>query len=500
VQELLTSISINQNSSDSKILGQVTLVQQINKLRVIEGKVKSCCQSGFSSLNIGVILLAANMVLGLAYQDSFSQSEANDNIVANQVRFSEPVNLTNNARDSVYAQVASSGENVYIVWQEDPPSGFSSQRDGLINYEIFIKISVDGGQTFGDGINLSSNPGFSEHPQIAASGNNVYVAWVDNSPLVDSSSQAEDNKKILFKKSTDAGNTFGETITLSDVQAADSSNLEMAAAGNNVYAVWQVTPLPPQFNADHDDVQSAGIFLATSSDNGETFQEAKSLSDNVSKSYPKVAAYQNKVYVLWNVGIIGDNTSLENNNINNNNNNNNNNNIDNSTSNGIYITKSFDSGRTFDDTLKLNANWNSVGESQIAASGDSVYVVWGGNPDEKVAGNLFYTSSLDNGVSFSAARTLTERNTLNAEVAAADNGNEVYLAWQGVLPNDNEEIFVKKSADNGATFTEISQNVSNNEGISECTSISISEDPRKVYLAWEDSPSGNHEILFARNV
>jgi hypothetical protein len=486
--------SKKQNSNDSKILGQVTLIQQIYKLGEIEGKVKSWCQCRVSILNIGVILLAANLVLGLvsfvAYQDSFAQSEANDNIIANQVRFSEPVNLTNNARDSVYAQVASSGNNVYIVWQENPPSGFSSQRDGLINYEIFIKKSVDGGQTFGDEINLSNNPGFSEHPQIAASGNNVYVAWIDNSPLVGSSSQAEDNKKIMFKKSTDAGNTFGETITLSDVQAADSSNLEMAAAGNNVYAVWQVTPLPPQFIAEQDDVQSAGIFLATSSDNGETFQEAKSLSENVSKSYPKVAAYQNKVYVIWNVGIIGDNTNLENNN----------NNNDGSTNNGIYLTKSFDSGRTFDDTLKLNANWNSVGESQIAASGDSVYVVWGGNPDEKVAGNLFYASSLDNGVSFSATRTLTERTTLNAEVAAAHNGNEVYLAWQGVLPDDNEEIFVKKSTDNGATFTEISQNVSNNEGISECTSISISEDSRKVYLAWEDSPSGNHEILFATNL
>jgi hypothetical protein len=434
------------------------------------------------------------MVLGLAYQDSFSQSEANDNIVANQVRFSEPVNLTNNARDSVYAQVASSGENVYIVWQENPPSGFSSQRDGLINYEIFIKKSIDGGQTFGDEINLSNNPGFSEHPQIAASGNNVYVAWIDNSPLVGSSSQAEDNKKIMFKKSTDAGNTFGETITLSDFQAADSSNLEMAAAGNNVYAVWQLTPLPPQYNADQDNVHPRGIFLAASSDNGETFQDAKNLSNNVSKSYPKVAAYQNKVYVIWNVGIIGDNTNPGN--INNNNNNNN----DSRTGNGIYLTKSFDNGRTFDDTLKLNAIWNSVGESQIAASGDSVYVVWGGNPDERVAGNLFYTSSLDNGISFSEARTLTERNTLNAEVAATNNGNEVYLAWQGVLPDENEEIFIKKSEDNGATFTEINENVSNNEGISECTSISISEDSRKVYLAWEDSPSGNHEILFARNL
>jgi hypothetical protein len=461
-------------------------------LRACEGRVRSWCQSRLSSLNIGVILLAANLALGLApfvaYQNSFAQSDGNNNISANQVRFTEPVNLTNNARDSVYAQVASSGDNVYIVWQENPPSGFASQGDGLINYEILMKKSVDGGQSFGDETNLSNNPGFSEHPQISASGNNVYVSWIDNSPPDSSSSQTGDNKKIMFKKSTDAGNTFGETITLSDVQAADSSNLEMAAAGNNVYAVWQVTPLPQQPNAVQESVQPVGIFLATSSDNGETFQEAKSLSENVLKSYPKVAAYQSKVYVIWNVGIIGDNTNAENNN------------SDSNTGNGIYLTKSFDSGNTFDDTIKLSADWNSVGESQIAASGDSVYVVWGGNPDEKVAGNLFYTSSLDNGASFSPARTLTERTTLNAEVASADNGNEVYLAWQGVLPDDNEEIYIKKSTDSGATFTEISQNVSNNEGISECTSISISEDPKKVYLAWEDSPSGNHEILYARSI
>ena len=452
-------------------------------MRTTKGKAKLWYSDRLHIPNIRSVILAINTVLGLvsfaAYQDSFSQSEAD----ATQVRFSEPVNLTDNARDSVYAQVASSGENVYMVWQENPPPGFpSSGGGGLINYEIFIKKSVDGGLTFGKEVNLSNNPGFSEHPQIAASGNNVYVAWIDNSPSVTSSSEEGDNKKIMFTKSADGGNTFNESITLSDVPAADSSNLEMAAAGNNVYAVWQVTPLTTQFNAGQESVKKGSIYLAASMDNGENFKDTKSLSDVVLKSYPKVAAYDNKVYVLWNVGIIGDNTNRGN--------------IDN----GIYLTKSFDSGKNFDEPIKLNANWNSVGESQIAASGNSVYVVWGGNPDEKVAGNLFYTMSSDNGASFSPARAFTERNTLNAEVAATDNGNSVYLAWQGILPDDNEEIFIKESVDRGITFVEDNQNVSNNEGISECTSIAISDDSSRVYLAWEDSPVNNHEILFAHSV
>jgi hypothetical protein len=465
------------------------MAEQIDRMRMTERKVKLWCQNRLPTLNVGAALLAVNILLGFvslaAFWDSYAQSEATENIGANQAGFSEPVNLTNNARDSVYAQVASSGENVYIVWQENPPTGFSTTGGGdLINYEIFIKKSEDGGQTFGNEINLSNNPGFSEHPQIAAWGNNVYIAWIDNSPLASSSAQTEeDNKKIMFTKSTDGGNTFGETIILGDVPRADSSNLEIAATGNNVYAVWQVTPLTKQFNAGQEDIKTGSIYLVASADNGETFQQTKSLSDNVLKSYPKVAAYENKVYVLWNVGIIGDNTNKGDN-----------------TDNGIYLTKSFDSGKSFDEPIKLNANWNSVGESQIAASGNSVYVVWGGNPDEKVAGNLFYTTSSDNGVSFSAARALTEKNTLNAEVAATNNGDAVYLAWQGVLPDGNEEIFIKESVDRGATFTQDNQNVSKNEGISECTSIAISEDSSRVYLAWEDSPVNNHEILFAYSI
>jgi hypothetical protein len=291
---------------------------------------------------------------------------------------------------------------------------------------------------------------------------------------------------------------------LSDVSNADSFNQEIAAAGNNVYIVWQITPLPTidldsvddsngqDINSDYKGDKSSisydklsSISFIASVDNGETFKEVKSLSNEAFKSYPKIAAYANEVYIVWNIGIIGDTNGS--NNPNNNNPNN-----------GIFFTKSFDSGNSFSNLTRLNTDWNSIGESQVAAYGNNVYVVWGGDPDHKVPGNLFYTTSSDNGVSFSLPRSLTEKNTLNVEVSA--DSNFVYIAWQGILPNDNEEILVKKSTDSGATFSEANENVSKNDGISECTSITISEDTKKVYLAWEDSPAGNHEILFVRGL
>jgi hypothetical protein len=432
---------------------------------------------------------------GFCVQCAIADSEEN---TVNRLSFSEPVNLTNNPQDSVYAQVASQGKNIYIVWQENPRSQAASS-DNAMNYDIFMKKSIDGGLTFGNDINLSHNPGFSEHPQIAASDNEVYVVWIDNSPVIGTS--ATENKKILLRKSVDHGNTFGETSVLSGNDSVDSINQEITATGDNVYVVWQDAPLAAAdktgiVSGSHDNSaynnghkssnindQTYGSIMFTSSDNGgESFIKPKSLSNDAYKSYPKVGGYGDSVYVVWNVGIIGETSNI---------------NSQNGTRpGGVFFSRSSDSGINFSDSLKLNSDWESVGETQVATTGKDVYVVWGGNPDEKVAGNLYFTRSEDNGTTFSTPQSLTDKNTLNVEVAA-DNKN-AYIAWQGVLPDGNEEIFVKESSDAGVTFTMTNENISRNEGISECTSIAISQETKIVYLAWEDSPENNHEILLSQ--
>ncbi len=141
---------------------------------------------------------------------------------------------------------------------------------------------------------------------------------------------------------------------------------------------------------------------------------------------------------------------------------------------------------------------NSIGESQIASHGNNVYVVWGGNPDDRVVGDLFFTKSTNNGKSFSVPVTLEDGNTLNVEVAT-HRDNTVYVAWQAHSSDKNEEILIKKSSDAGAIFSDEYQNISNSVGISECTSISVSDD-NTLYLAWEDDTNGNHEIFFAKSI
>jgi hypothetical protein len=66
------------------------------------------------------------------------------------------------------APMATSRNNVYITWW--------SNKSG--DWEVFFKASTDGGKTFGPKINLSNSKGVvSNNAEIAASGNNVYVSW-----------------------------------------------------------------------------------------------------------------------------------------------------------------------------------------------------------------------------------------------------------------------------------------------------------------------------------
>jgi hypothetical protein len=70
-----------------------------------------------------------------------------------------------------------------------------------------LKASTDGGKTFGSKLNLSNTPNSdSQDVQIAAAGSNVYVTWWERNQTI--------NEPIM-RVSNDYGKTFGEKIMLS---------------------------------------------------------------------------------------------------------------------------------------------------------------------------------------------------------------------------------------------------------------------------------------------
>ena len=94
--------------------------------------------------------------------------------------------------------VSQDGNNVYIVWWTNKSE----------NWEVMFRASNDGGQTFGDKINLSnSSDTESQNAEMVAAGNNVFVSWWETSPETGSS-------ESVLRVSNDIGQTFGPRIML----------------------------------------------------------------------------------------------------------------------------------------------------------------------------------------------------------------------------------------------------------------------------------------------
>lgn len=358
-----------------------------------------------------------------------------------KLNFNKPNNLTQNDDDSVYPQISSSSNNIYIVWQESVGSY------GTTNYDIFFKKSNDDGNSFGSPINLSDNIGFSEHPQIASVGNHVYVIWAD-----DSSGQRE----IMFSKSLDSGNTFSNRIVVSQ-NSLGPYHAELAAKGQNVYIVWN------SFGMETSNV----ILLAKSNDEGKNFGELIEIGEGDTETYPKIAANDNEYYITWDRR---DHKDTE-----------------------ILLSKGHKDYNIQNVTQieKLNNEDVDGGESQVAADANRVIVTWTSNiPINKKY--VYISGSMNNGNDFGDNIPISSTNSSNVENIIIDDNS--YIVWQDNI-DGNHDIFYTKANTNGISIDK-ALNVSNNIGISECPSIAVSTSA--IHMIWEDDTTGNHEVLYKR--
>jgi hypothetical protein len=351
----------------------------------------------------------------------------------------ETNNLTQNQNDSVYPQTAASKNNVYVVWSE------STQGSTDNNYDIYFKASSDGGKTFGRTINLSDNPSFSEHPQIAAVENNVYVVWTDNT---------SGHKEVLFRMSTNQGKAFGKVLTISD-ENTNAYHPEITASGTNVFVIWN--------NLDGNNGNH--ILLRHSIDAGSIFDSKMEIGIGVRDSFPKVAADDNNFFVVWDVNGHDNNTKV------------------------MYKNGQDNNGSLDDKTVDLNQGKNG-GESQILSKGNHILVSWTSNSG-KEGNELSLVKSDDFGISFgNIVKVSNGSKSSNVETVMVD--NNLFVVWQESV-HDAEEILLKKSTDRGITFSQ-TVDLSNNDGISECPSIAATEG--KLHIVWQDNTAGNNEIFY----
>jgi hypothetical protein len=401
------------------------------------------------------------------FQNSSSQYfKQNDELTMTDYPNSNITNLTNNSEDSIYGQIESFENYIYVVWQESVTESLPEH-----NYDIFFIKSEDNGKTFSKAINLSNSTEFSERPQIAVSKNGIFIVWTDTiNP---------NNKEIIFTKSEDNGKTFSKAVNISN-NSKNSFNQEISVFNENVYVVWQESD-----KNNIDESNEGNIILTRSMDSGNTFKNSILLVNNTIDAFPKIDSYGNNVYIVWN--------------------------NENKNNSGLFLVKSSDKGNNFGQAIKINID-NNFGESQISVNKNEVLIGWGGLLTKNID-NIHYVKSNDNGNTFTNSNTFSKRiigfndtnnytesgdvikNPVNVEVASFNNLS--LLAWQNSFSKENEDILIlllnnQKEQNNYVRLF----NLSDNPSVSECPSITISNN--NIYVIWEDYINGNHEILFTK--
>ena len=140
-------------------------------------------------------------------------------------------------------------------------------------YILFAR-STDGGKTYSSPVSLSSNIRSTVfNPEVSSSGNNVYVVWQGLS--------ITGNQDIFLRKSTDYGSSFGEIENISK-DPGGSGNPQVEIVGNSTHVAWEGTTPGNNF-----------IFYTTS-DDGSAFESPQKLSSNLGISYkPEIIVKEN---------------------------------------------------------------------------------------------------------------------------------------------------------------------------------------------------------------
>jgi hypothetical protein len=115
------------------------------------------------------------------------------------------------------------------------------------------------------------------------SGENVYIVWWTDRGTVNA------NGEVMFRASTDGGETFSDKINLSNTTTVDSVDAEIAAEGANVIVTWwernQTSDIPvARISEDAGETFGPVLMLATNGTIGVTEEGPEAVEEAVEEA------------------------------------------------------------------------------------------------------------------------------------------------------------------------------------------------------------------------
>ncbi len=415
-----------------------------------------------------VTITSNSNLLFISYKETYGQEEASNviNVSHNNgssVLFASGATIGSQAQYFARAQnngnIAASGNNVYVVWMDNTTSTGS--------YNIFFAQSNDNGTTFSEPIKLS-NSTLAISPQVAVSGNNVYVVWMDY--------YLESNFEIFFTKSVDGGKTFADPIDISSTPQTESVDPQITASGDSAYVVWSEHVLEGASVFSPNALGPGDIFFSRISNIGSS--QPVNLSNNPGDSYsPRVSVTGATAYVVWTDDTPGNSD--------------------------VYFERIRDKGSTLDGWLDVSENPGEDRYPHMAISGSNVYILWRNllkNESGSPATQLQLILSQDGGYSFGNVSALPPDTPLPDYPKIAVSKDDVYVIWEDASVG-NLNVYLTKGNYTGITsitndsteafpfYWNMSQE---NTGNSSNAQVAVSGN--NVYVVWNDNTPGDYEI------
>ena len=211
--------------------------------------------------------------------------------LSNNISESDTVNLSDNKGTSsspiIHTSTTAANNDLYVLWSDNSTG----------NFDVFYKRSIDGGSTFEDTVNLSNNTGDSVIPtdsSIVSIDGNLYVIWIDDTTGI---------SDVFYKRSTDGGSTFEDTVNLSNnldiLQFIErdlllySSDPQIKLINDDIIIIWQ------QHMRDQAS-EVTKIFAKINNNTGGTFSNAFDLSNTpLDASNPQLIGNNDFVFYIW---------------------------------------------------------------------------------------------------------------------------------------------------------------------------------------------------------
>lgn len=372
------------------------------------------------------------------------------------------------------------------LWTEDGNESslhvyFAYSHDYGKNWTRSFRVDDDG-----------SLPVRCDSPSIAVDRNtgHVFVAWKDNRTGV---------AKVYIDRSVDRGVSFSSDVLVYDWPydyvapwLPFTVNVEVGEDGR-IYVAW--------IAYYSDSFTDCDIFLASSADDGQTFNTPKVVSlrqGEARLTHPWIAIDgENTIYVAYARR--------------------------NSTFSGVYVVRSLNDGLSFETPVKVNDDSTARyrGGTQVVASLDGkIHVVWtdGRAGDGTQYLDAYYATSLDGGLSFepnipvnddlviSPPNGVFTRGAQGTPSIVTSSDSRIHVVWEDFRNFVGETAYCRDiyyaSSEAGTIFTKNLRANSVNSGAESvnCADPNVAMDSQdNLFMVYSDAPSGDndhHQIYF----